>query len=60
MQDNSIVYKTDSILNMKVGLCFGETYNYENFTLFDVNKIILEKSMIIILIVKKLESLGID
>ncbi|EJT6171158.1 hypothetical protein QTI99_08265 [Clostridium perfringens] len=42
LQDNStelsIVYKTDSIPNIKVGLCFGEAYDCENFTLFDVNK----------------------
>lgn len=34
----SIVYKTESAPNMKVGLCFGENYDEENFTFFDVNK----------------------
>ncbi|MDZ4992471.1 endo-beta-N-acetylglucosaminidase [Clostridium perfringens] len=34
----SIVYKTESSPNMKVGLCFGENYDYENFTFFDVTK----------------------
>ncbi|MDZ5253954.1 endo-beta-N-acetylglucosaminidase [Clostridium sp. LIBA-8841] len=35
----SIVYKTDSVPNMKVGLCFGENYDEENFTFFDVNAV---------------------
>lgn len=34
----SIVYKTEASPNMKVGLCFDENYDEENFTFFDVKQ----------------------